>query len=362
MRFHLSTYEIQNVLKRAESLEISSQFQPYSGVEIITGLQDDQGEEIIYRAGDDSGRILTIENPWGTQAQANNILEQIRGFTYQPYTAERALIDPAAELGDGISVNNVYSGIYEMTKDYTPMLPTDASAPQSEEIDHEYPYESMADRSIERRFSAMESEFRIQSSEISAKVSKTDGSGSVAWSLTSNGWAVYANGVHVFNIDQYGAAINGWISATSGKIGGFDIGATAISYNGLTWNGTRNGIYLGTSGIQIGNKNGAYFQASATGDVKANNMTLTGTLNVGGSTISAANLRSGAVGGNNWSGAKTGYGYATDIWSGSFHGQNTSYFGQVQTYVLTHYGTKREYRPITITINGTSYSVWGVRL
>lgn len=356
-------YDIQNVLKRTESLEISTSFQPYSGVEIVTGLQDDEGEDIVYTAGDASGRVLTIENPWGTQEQADNILAQIRGFTYQPFTAERALVDPAAELGDGVSVNSVYSGIYEMSKDYTPMLPTDVSAPQSEEIDHEYPFESMADRTIERRFSSMESEFRIASGEIAAKVSEEGGSSNnVSWSLKSNAWTVYANGTEVFRVDRYGATVTGEIKATSGKIGGFDIGASAISYNGLVWNGTKNGIYLGTSGIQLGNKNGSYFQASASGDVKANNMTLTGTLNVGGSTISASNLRSGAVGGNNWSNAKTGYGYATDVWANSFHSQSTSYFASVQTYVLTHYGTKREYRPITITVDGTSYSVWGARL
>ena len=91
-------------------------------------------------------------------------------------------------------------------------------------------------------------------------------------------------------------------------------------------------------------------------------MTLTGTLNVGGATISAANLRTGANGGNNWAGAKTGYGFATDIWAEHFHSSGISYFGEVYTYVLTHYGTKKQYRPITIVVNGTSYSVWGVRL
>ena len=354
---------IQNVLKRAQQLDISPTFLPYSGVEIVTGLQDEQGNDIVYFSGDASGRVLTITNPWGTQAQADDIIAKIRGFTYQPYTAEGALLDPTAELGDGISVNDVYSGIYKLSRTFSSLMSANASAPQSEDLDHEYPYESKADRAITRKFSSMESELAINSQEISAKVSVTGGaSQSVSWSLTASDWSVYANGTRVFRITPTGAEVNGKITATSGKIGGFDIGLSAISYNGLTWNGTKNGIYLGTSGIQLGSKNGSFFQASASGDVKANNMTLTGTLNVGGSTISAANLRSGAVGGNNWAGAKTGYGYATDVWANSFHSQSTSYFAYVQTYVLTHYGTKREYRPITITVDGTSYSVWGARL
>lgn len=364
-------FEIQNVLKRAKNLDVSTQFQPYSCVEIITGAETEDWDG-IYRAPSDqdefenakaNGRLLTINNEWGTQAQANNILAYIRGFAYQPYVASGALVDPNAELGDGVSVNDVYSGIYKMTRNFSSLMAADIEAPQSEEIDHEYPFEPNAARKTTRKFSSMESELRMNSQEISAKVSVEGGeSQSVSWSLKSDAWRVYANGKEIFKVTSTGAEVSGKVTATSGKIGGFDIGSSAISYNGLTWNGTKNGIYLGTSGIQLGSKNGSFFQASASGDVKANNMTLTGTLNVGGSTISAANLRSGAVGGNNWAGAKTGYGYATDVWANSFHSQSTSYFAYVQTYVITHYGTKREYRPITITVDGTSYSVWGARL
>ena len=319
----MSQYDIQNVLKQTESLEISSAFQPYSGVTIVTGEQNDQGEDIVYMAGDDSGRVLTIENPWGTQAQADNILDQIRGFTYQPYSAGRALVDPAAELGDGISVNDVYSGIYEMSKDYTPMLPTDVSAPQSEEIDHEYPFESLEQRNIERRFTSLESEFRINSQEIAAKVSEVGGQGNnVSWSLKSDAWRVFANGSEVFRVDRYGATVTGAINATSGQIGGFAIGSYAISYNGLTWNGTKNGIYLGTSGIQLGNKNGSYFQASSSGAVVAQNMTLTGTLTIGGQSITAAALRGGAQAAysrsGGWDNTKTAWDNATRSGTSSY--------------------------------------------
>ena len=325
-------FEVQNVLKRAQQLDISPEFLPYSGVEILTGAKDEQGAEIVYTAGDASGRVLTISNPWGTQAQADAILTSIRGFTYQPYTARAALLDPSAELGDGVSINDVYSGIHVMTRRFSSLMDADLSAPQSEDIDHEYPFESKANREITRKFSAMESELSVASGEIAAKVSVEGGeSQSVSWSLKSDAWRVYANGKEIFKVTSAGAEVSGKVTATSGKIGGFDIGASAISYNGLAWNGTKTGIYLGTQGIQLGNKNSSYFQASASGDVTARNITLLGTLYFkdGNTTRSmdANSLRAGAqVAYNNsgtWNGTSTGWSNATGT-SAGFNGNFTA--------------------------------------
>lgn len=310
-------FDINNVLKRAMTVDVSTQFQPYSGVEIII----DDNTSVF--AGDTSGRVLTINNAWGTQAQANNILEAIRGYAYQPYEAQGALLDPAAEIGDGVSVNDVYGGVYKVNRTFSSLMSADVSAPQSEEIDHEYPFESKATRDIARKFSAVESELSMTSNEIAAKVSKTSPSGqtSFSWSLQNNQWEVKSNGTTVFKITSSGAEVNGKITATSGAIGGFTIGSSAITYGGQSWNGTKStGIYLGTSGIQLGSANGAYFQASSSGTVKAHNMTLTGTLNIGGSTITAAALRSGAQTAYNrsgtWNGTSTAWGNATGTSAG----------------------------------------------
>lgn len=324
---------IQNVLKRAQQLDISPTFLPYSGVEIVTGLQDEEGKDIPpYFAGDRSGRVLTINNPWGTQAQADDIIAKIRGFTYQPYEATGALVDPTAELGDGLSVNDVYSGIYKLSRNFSSLMSANISAPQSEDLDHEYPYETKAGREITRKFSAMESELSIASGKIEAKVSVNGGENqSVSWSLTAQDWSVYANGTRVFRITPTGAEVNGKITATSGKIGGFDIGASAISYNGLTWNGTKTGIYLGTQGIQIGNKNSSYFQASANGDVYARNISLMGNLymyNANGTSYTTINAQTLASRANSayTSTSSGGYCYgAASGWNNAIKTNATSY-------------------------------------
>lgn len=304
-------YENLTIGKRLENLDETEAFDGYSRVEIIID------SEHSVSAGAPGGRTLTIENPWGTEEQAQNILNSLQGFQYQPYKATRAHVNPAAELGDGATMNGLYSGIYKISRTYGPLMTADIEAPADEEIEHEYPYETKADREITRKFSAVESEFAIQSNEISAKVSQTGGdASSVSWSLTSTAWTVKANGTEVFKVDRNGATVTGKITATSGKIGGFDIGASAITYNKQTWGGTSvNGIYFGTSGLQIGRKpknandNASYFSASASGTIEARNLKLTGTLNIGGTDITAAALRSGAqsayTNGGTWSGTST---------------------------------------------------------
>ena len=90
----MSEYGINSLSKRYMELDVSPQFDGYSGVEIVVD------DETTYVAGNTDGRIITIQNPWGTQEQADNILSSLMGFQYQPYTASGALLNPAAELGD----------------------------------------------------------------------------------------------------------------------------------------------------------------------------------------------------------------------------------------------------------------------
>lgn len=291
----MSEFSNLSLVKRFDNLDVSETFEGYSGLEII--LDD---EHSVF-AGTHYGRVLTIENPWGTKAMAERLLARLQGYQYQPYRATGALLDPAAELGDGVNINGLYGGLFEIDRQYTRLMAADISATQDEEIDHEYPFETRTDRKMARKFSAITSELNLQAGEISAKVSEEGGSrNSVAWSLKSQAWTVLANNKEVFKVDKDGATVTGRITATSGKIGGFDIGATAITYNGITMSTTnKTGVYLGQSGIRVNGSNSAYFKASSNGDVEAHNLKLTGTLYfVDGSgnqqSISANNLRLGA--------------------------------------------------------------------
>ena len=306
-----------NIQRKAERLDISPEFDGYSQVIINVG-EDDDGNPISYVAGNNSGRTLEFDCPWGTQAMANNILNSMRGFQYQPYDSPGAQLDPAAELGDGVTINSVYSGLYRASTHFGRLMRTDISAPQDEAIDHEYPYKEVAQREITRLAAQTKAEFKVTATNISAKVSKIGGDAqSFGWELTDSSWTLSANGQTVLRATQSGLEVYGKITATSGYIGdgsaGFTIKASSIS-NGVTSlsDASHYGIYIGTDGIRLGK--GAFTVDNA-GNVTAtsltaNNATLTGTLMVGGKAITASDLQQGAQAARNnssyWSGGAAG--------------------------------------------------------
>lgn len=284
--------------RRMRSFRTSPQFDGFSKVVIIVS------DEIEYTAGTDSGRTLRLTCPWGTPEMAQNILESVRGFQYQPYTAEGAMIDPAAELGDGVTANNVYGGIYTKKIKFGSLLTATVAAPEDEEINHEYPYKSKPNKEITReakmlraslaveaaritaevaeRKSAVETltaMLEVQSGKIEAKVSKTGGDpSSFGWTLTDSDWTISGDGREILKATKDGLDVYGKITATGGEIGGFYIARDHLSYNNQTWGGTNTiGIYLGPSGFQLG-KN---FKVDNSGNLTAASGTFTGTVHAG---------------------------------------------------------------------------------
>nr|DAZ64032.1 MAG TPA: hypothetical protein [Caudoviricetes sp.] len=320
-----------------------------------------------YSAGTDSGRTLTLGCPWGTQKMAEDILSRIQGFQYQPYTADGAHIDPAAEIGDGFAAGNLYSGIYSKNVSHGALYTANVSAPGGEKINYKYEYKTPTQRKIERHYSEMKSTFKvqadqisaevsarieqgneltsrldIQSDQISARVTKTGGSSSsFGWELLDDSWTVKANNTTVFQITKSGAEVRGKITALSGKIGGFDIQSDYLSYNNQVWNGTNSrGIYIGVNGIQCGSEaNGV--QITPTGNLYAENGYFRGSVSAGridyggddgyldGSGLASHSVYGSEIGYNTISTAYTSgginasLGYA-DFANGVFNGWNTA--------------------------------------
>lgn len=134
------------------SLDYDDKQLPYTAVRIITDDSDETKR--YYEAANDpnDGKTLEIYNPWGTQAMANNILEQISGFTYQPFTAKGAFLSDEAELGDGVWVGNVYGALVSQDIDFDGLGASDISAPSSDTTDNEFDidYMSSQERSVLR--------------------------------------------------------------------------------------------------------------------------------------------------------------------------------------------------------------------
>ena len=346
-----------NILRNMVSFDKAEQFDGFSKVVIIVS------DEIEYSAGTETGRTLTLNCPWGTQEIADNILQSIKGFQYQPMTAKGALVDPSAEIGDGISANGVYSGIYSQVIKFNSNLPSDVSAPSDEEIDEEFPYKSKQERKVERQnreiraslsiqadritqevterqsqTEELRSTLNVQAREIEAKVAKEGGddASDFWWKLLSTGWDAGTGSKTVFSVKKTGAYVDGEIRASSGKIGGFDIQSNYLSYNGQTWGGTNTtGAYIGQSGIQLG-KN---FKVDMQGNLSASSGTFSGNvyagnIQYGGSAgyMSGGGISRGSIYGNRLvgntittaytsGGINTSLGYA-DFANGVFNGWN----------------------------------------
>ena len=310
--------DVVNLARRVKKVEVSPQFSNYSKVVILV----DNNTEIS--VGNDSGRTLQFSNPFGTRQMAEDILAKLQGFQYQPNRITEALLDPAAEIGDAVNVRGTYGGIYSRLRKFTPKMPANTAAPQDEEINHEYQFETQQQREFTRQIAEVRASLLLKADQILAEVvKKEDGNtSSFGWQLNSFSWKVYANGSPVLSCDRNGLEVAGTIKAGT-KIGsgsGFTISAKAIYNNISSFGGSQSsGVYVGADGIQLGQgvKIWPSGQAQFT-NISANNMTLTGTLNIGGSNITAAALRSGAqsayTNGGTWStGAGYGYNYNSAI-------------------------------------------------
>lgn len=314
-----------NLLNNVSTLDVSPSAYGYTKVIIIAGTDDD-GNVISYEAGSDGGSVLTINNPWGTQQMADNMLAKIQGWQYQPYSASGALLDPSAELGDGVNINGTYGGIFSRDTNFTSLMRSEISAPTNEEIEHEQTsaVESATDRAYSRLVKAVNtritqnatlisleaeartasdeeinSQLNIQAGQIEARVTKEGGSKSTfGWKLTDSSWELYSGNGTVLKATSSGLEVTGKITASSGKIGGFDITSSYINYGGLTWGSSASsGIYIGTSGIQLGSN----VKISSSGYMELN-----GNIKLNGTDISAQNLRTGANGGNDWGAGYSG--------------------------------------------------------
>lgn len=268
--------------------------------------------------GSEDGLILDTEIPWGTKAIADTMRPMISKFRYQPYSANAAQLEPAAELGDGVAVSGTYSGIYTRKLAFGTHTTADISAPLGEDLDHEYPYVPKQDRKVEHRLHGlsttlsaadgeilqavtnlrtdMNTELAVRDGKISAKVSsQTENydTKSFGWSLTEDEWKILNNGDPVFQVDDKGAQIKGKITAISGQIGGFSIKEKFLTYNALSWSDTTKltGIYLGVNGLKLGQN----FKVEMDGTLTAKDGTFEGKITAKTGKIGAFDINTSSI-------------------------------------------------------------------
>ena len=160
-------------------------FLPFSGVKLIAG-KDDDGNVVIYRAGDETGRVLEMENPWGSQQMADDVLRRIRGYEYKPFRATGAVMNPAAELGDAVSVGDVYSVLDSVDTTFSPLMSAEIAARESGILEHEYPYDTKNNRETAREISGIRTQFVVEMGRIETRIDDLDSGYSSRFTQLSN--------------------------------------------------------------------------------------------------------------------------------------------------------------------------------
>lgn len=135
----------------------------------ITLLSDDEN---AYTAGDDTGLELVADCPYATQAMVDALLAALAGYEYQAFSAEGANIDPAAELGDGVTADGVSFVLASISEDGGGY--PDISAPGDVEQEEEYPEGNYSDQAFNRKLAQTRSLISKTSEEIRLSVNGLD--------------------------------------------------------------------------------------------------------------------------------------------------------------------------------------------
>lgn len=142
----------------------------YKPISRVTLLVDDENS---LTAGDDTGMEVIASCPHATQPMVNALLQTMKGYQYQAYEAGAANIDPAAELGDGVTVGGIYSPMSKLSDDGRGYA--GISSPGEAEMEDEYPSEGYITQEFNRKIAETRSTITKTSEEITLKVEGIDG-------------------------------------------------------------------------------------------------------------------------------------------------------------------------------------------
>lgn len=142
----------------------------YKPISRVTLLVDDENS---LTAGDDTGMEVIASCPHATQPMVNALLQTMKGYQYQAYEAGAANIDPAAELGDGVTVGGIYSPLSKLSDDGRGYA--DISSPGELEMEDEYSSGGYITQEFNRKIAETKATITKTSEEINLKVEGLDG-------------------------------------------------------------------------------------------------------------------------------------------------------------------------------------------
>lgn len=240
--------------------------------------------ENAYIAGDDTGRTIEVTCPYGTQEMANNILAALSSYTYTPAMAQDAILDPAAEIGDGLTMGGVYTVLAQSTLTFDGLMTSDAGAPGQAEQESEYKYQSPVIADINWQLAQTRSLISKTSEEILLQVENELKGLSSSFS------------VQLDNISSQVTGLNGRVTTVEQTADGLQTQITGVSGQVTTISATIDGLTVtdgsGTTkikGSSIETETLYVSAANITGTLTANQINLTGAITWGDLAIDSKN-------------------------------------------------------------------------
>lgn len=154
--------------KKALSLTEYKKSDPITGV--ILWVDDNN----CYQAGNDTGTVIENDCPYGTQEMANALLQKLSGYEYQGIEANGAVVTPIAELGDGLTINGIYTQLAYQNIRFSAGEVMDVAAPGKNETLHEYQTEGETSKWFNHQIAQTRSEITKTADEIMLTVKGLD--------------------------------------------------------------------------------------------------------------------------------------------------------------------------------------------
>ena len=142
----------------------------YKKTDPITGVILWVDDNNCYQAGNDTGTVIENDCPYGTQEMANTLLQQLSGYEYQGIEANGAIVTPTAELGDGLTINGIYTQLAYQNIRFSTGEVMDVAAPGKNETLHEYQTEGETSKWFSHQIAETRSQIAKTSEEIMLEV------------------------------------------------------------------------------------------------------------------------------------------------------------------------------------------------
>ena len=220
--------------QRAGAVESSPKLEPISRVVLVVD------DETTYTAGN-GDKTLEVTCPYGTQAMANNILAALSNYQYQPAQVSDALLDPASEFGDAITVDGLYTVIADMDITFDALMTSDVGAPGEAELQSEYAYISQETAELIRQqqaaaqqiANAQQSANNAQTSANNAQTSANNAQTAANNAQNTANDALNAAGNAQDSADDANLAIQGWTYSDTTNIDGTKIETGTVTASTL---------------------------------------------------------------------------------------------------------------------------------